>query len=312
MCNSFFVACRFVYLNHLVALNHLNGSTGNEEPLVNAGVNRSRSLVVTLRDVELAGVGAVVGVRDSGVGEVNVTLVGLASDELLPGLGALSDDVHGVLLVLALAAEGELVLGLAIGDLVDAEPLVGGTEKTRQVSLDILDVVELGGERVVDVNDDDLPVSLALVEQSHDTEDLDLLDLTRLGDELTNLADVERVVVTLSLGLGVGDVGVLPGLEKASAELQWVNWMHSGTYLGEGTVVPEVTLVGEAVADEAQLALLGVLLDGVEGLLLGDLMACQHACARHWEEGLRRTSCLALVQRGISTTMFRMVCCSLA
>lgn len=29
--------------------------------------------------------------------------------------------------------------------------------------------------------------------------------------------------------------------------------------------------MGEAVADEAQLALLGVLLDGVEELLLGDL-----------------------------------------
>jgi hypothetical protein len=43
------------------------------------------------------------------------------------------------------------------------------------------------------------------------------------------------------------------------------------TYLREGTVVPEVTLVGEAVADETELALLDVLLDGVEELLLGDL-----------------------------------------
>lgn len=43
-------------------------------------------------------------------------------------------------------------------------------------------------------------------------------------------------------------------------------------YLGEGTVVPEVALVGEAVADEAKLALLDVLLDGVKELLLGDLM----------------------------------------
>jgi len=213
--------------------------------------------------------------------QVDVTLVGLASDELLPGLGALSDDIHGVLLVLALAAEGELVLGLTIGDFVDAEPLIGGAEKARQVSLDILDVVELGGERVVDVNDDDLPVSLALVEQSHDTEDLDLLDLTGLGDELTNLADVERVVVTLSLGLGVGDVGVLPGLDRPSAELQCVNCMRSRSYLGEGTVVPEVTLVGEAVTDEAELALLGVLLDGVESLLLGDLRDCQRAETKH-------------------------------
>ena len=71
------------------------------------------------------------------------------------------DDVEGVLLVLALASEGELVLGLAIGDLVDAEPLVGGTEKARQVALDVLDVVQLGGQGVVDVDDDDLPVSLA-------------------------------------------------------------------------------------------------------------------------------------------------------
>jgi len=43
------------------------------------------------------------------------------------------------------------------------------------------------------------------------------------------------------------------------------------SYLGEGTVVPDIALVGEAVADEAELALLDVLLDGVELLLLGDL-----------------------------------------
>lgn len=42
-------------------------------------------------------------------------------------------------------------------------------------------------------------------------------------------------------------------------------------YLGEGTVVPEVTLVGEAVTDETELALLDILLDGVQELLLGDL-----------------------------------------
>jgi hypothetical protein len=43
------------------------------------------------------------------------------------------------------------------------------------------------------------------------------------------------------------------------------------SYLGEGTVVPDVSLVGEAVADESKLALLDVLLDRVQELLLGDL-----------------------------------------
>jgi hypothetical protein len=247
--------------------------TGDVEPLVNRRVDRGGSLVLALGDAEGGGLDAVVAVGDEGVGagnyvstsfllgalilskcnlQVDVTLGGLASDELLPGLGALTDDVHGVLLVLALAGEGELVLRLSVRDFVDAEPLVGGTEKTGQVPLDVLDVVEAGSERVVHVNDNDLPVSLTLVEESHDTKDLDLLDLTDLGDKLANLAHIERVVVTVHLGLRVGDVGVLPGL-------------------GEGTVVPEVALVGEAVADEAQLALLGVLLDGVEGLILGDL-----------------------------------------
>lgn len=49
--------------------------------------------------------------------------------------------------------------------------------------------------------------------------------------------------------------------------------MSVEAYLGEGAVVPQVSLVGEAVADIAKLALLDVLLDGVEELVLGDLFA---------------------------------------
>jgi hypothetical protein len=200
------------------------------------------------------------------------------------------DDLDGVLLRLGLSGEGEDVLirdrgselsvrprlveegakgkegrkadlGLAIGDLVDSEPLVGSSDETGKVPLDVLDVVELGGEGVVDVDDDDLPVGLTLVEESpadrqirkrsanrasewrrvnreglHDTEDLDLLDLTDVADLLSDLANVEGVVVTGSLGLGVGLGRVLPGL-------------------GEGTVVPDVTVVREAVSDESELAL---------------------------------------------------------
>jgi hypothetical protein len=46
-------------------------------------------------------------------------------------------------------------------------------------------------------------------------------------------------------------------------------------YLGEGAVVPEVTLVREAVPHEAELSLLDVLLDGVESLFLADLEGCR-------------------------------------
>lgn len=131
------------------------------------------------------------------------------------GLSAGSSFLEDLLLVLALAGEGELVLGLSVRDLVDAEPLVGGAEETRQVSLDILNVVELRSKRVVHINDDDLPVGLVFVEEGHDTEDLDLLDLASVADKLTDFADIERVVVTLGLGLGVDVVGVFPGLVES-------------------------------------------------------------------------------------------------
>lgn len=142
----------------------------------------------------------------------DATRSGLASDKPVPGLRTLVDNIHGVLLVLALAGEGELVLGLSVGDFVDAEPLVGGAQQTRQVALDVLDVVELGGQRVVDVDDNHLPVRLLLVQQRHDAEHLDLLDLAHVADQLADLAHVQGVVVALGLGLGVDDVGVLPGL----------------------------------------------------------------------------------------------------
>lgn len=73
--------------------------------------------------------------------------------------------------------------------------------------------------------------------------------------------------------------------------------------------------MGEAVPHIAELALLDVLLDGVEGLLLGDLDTQSACCILETIERVNcglHTSILALVQRGTSTTMLRMVSCSLA
>jgi len=216
------------------------------------------------------GCGREVGsVRDGGIGRVipggvsrrvdvgkvsdgYFTRSGITVNETAPGFMSLMDDLHSVLLVLSLAGEGELVLGLAVGDLVDPKPLVSSPDETGQVTFDIFDIIQLGSERVENINDNDLPVGLTLIEEGHDAKNLDLFDLTSETDLFADLANIERIVVTLGLGFRVRVVRVLPGLRK-------------------GTIVPDVTVMGEAVANETQTTLLDILLDGVEWLFFADL-----------------------------------------
>lgn len=161
-------------------------------------------------DLELAGI-------DGGVGHGQVVGGGLggglARHQVQPVLMGFLHNIGGVLLVLGLAGEGKLVLGLAIGDLVDAEPLDSGAEKAGEVALNVLDIVELGGEGIVDIDRDDLPVGLSLIQKGYGTEDLDLLDLAGEAYLLSDLANVDRVVITAGLGIGVDEVGIFPGLE---------------------------------------------------------------------------------------------------
>jgi len=154
------------------------------------------------------------------------------------------------------------------------EPLVGSSDETGQVTFDIFDVVQLGSERIGNIDDDDLPVCFTLIEESHDTEDLDLFDLAGETDLFTDLANVEGIIVTLGLGFRVRVVGVLPGLE-GNVTSQGVGMNERGvTNLRECTVVPDVAVMGEAVANETQTTLLDVLLDWIEWLLLADLELC--------------------------------------
>ena len=81
------------------------------------------------------------------------------------------------------------------------------------MTLNILDVVQLGSERICNVDNNDLPVGLTLIQEGHDSENLDLLDLTSVADLFADLANVEGIVVTLGLGFWVRVVGVFPGLE---------------------------------------------------------------------------------------------------
>lgn len=113
-------------------------------------------------------------------------------------------------------------LGLSIGDFVDSEPFLRGTQVAGQMPLDILNIVQSARQGIIDINDDNLPVGLSLVQECHNTEDLDLLDFSDLGDTFADLADVEGIVVAVGFGLGVGDRGVFP-------------------CLGEGSVVPDLS-----------------------------------------------------------------------
>ena len=141
------------------------------------------------------------------------------------------------------------------------------------MSLYVFNIVEFGCQRVIDVDDDDLPVCLFLVQQSHNAEHFDLLDLACVADKLTDLADVEWVVVAFGFGFGVDYIGIFPCLRKRKVRSRIKPGRSVGyrTYAREGTVVPEVAFVREAVADEAKLAFLDVLLDGVEEFFFGDL-----------------------------------------
>jgi hypothetical protein len=78
--------------------------------------------------------------------------------------------------------------------------------------LNIIDIIELLSQRILDINDNYFPVCLSLVEEQHHTKDLDLLDLTTVGNFLTNLACIEGIIVSVSVGLGKGVARVFPGL----------------------------------------------------------------------------------------------------
>ena len=144
--------------------------------------------------------------------QANIARLLLPSDHPLPGITAFSDHLKRVFPVLALAAESKLVLRLSIWNLVDAEPLVRRSQQAWQVSLHVFDVIELRSQWVIDINNDDLPVGFFLIQQSHDPEDFDLLDLAGVANEFANLTDVKWVIVALGFGFRVDYIRVFPCL----------------------------------------------------------------------------------------------------
>lgn len=76
----------------------------------------------------------------------------------------------------------------------------------------VFDVIQLRSHGIVNIYNDDFPVRLALIKQRHDSEDFDLLHLPNVANLFADLADIERVVITLCLCLGVDLGRVFPSL----------------------------------------------------------------------------------------------------
>lgn len=136
-----------------------------------------------------------------GVGNGNVDLslsVGdLLGDEVLPLSVSLSGNLKSKGAVLRFVVVGEGVGRLSVGDLVVSQEGEGGLEHTRKDLLDIGKIVELGSQGIADVNDQNLPISLSLINHGVSTQNLDLSDLSNLiVDRAGKIANIKRVIVT--------------------------------------------------------------------------------------------------------------------
>jgi hypothetical protein len=88
--------------------------------------------------------------------------------------------------------------------------------QTWEVLFDIFYVIQVPREWVLNINNDHFPIDFALLQQGYDAKNLDLLNLSDIPYPFANFADVERVIVTLGLGLSVSLCWVFPGLPKRS------------------------------------------------------------------------------------------------
>ena len=105
--------------------------------------------------------------------------------------------------------------------------IINYLQKAWHHFIHIMYIVQILGQRVIHVNRKDFPVSFTLkdnhqliksnsfkkftnlVNHSEDSQDLDLDNGTPRMDPLTNLAHIDRIVVTLAVGGVVGMVGIL-------------------------------------------------------------------------------------------------------
>lgn len=131
-------------------------------------------------------------------------------------------------LVFALSIECKSVLWLAIRNLVYSKEGSGSINQPREMLIYILDIykrtliqahlelqartIYFGCHGIIDINSKYLPIGLSFIQHSHHTQNLDLLDLTLLSNCLANFNDIDWIIITLCVRLGMNVCWVLPSL----------------------------------------------------------------------------------------------------
>mmetsp|Transcript_17919 Transcript_17919/g.30479 ORF Transcript_17919/g.30479 Transcript_17919/m.30479 type:complete len:200 (-) Transcript_17919:261-860(-) len=124
----------------------------------------------------------------------------------------LTDDLNGLLNREHLVVVVEPVGWLAVVGLDLPQPLHDLFEGGGVLLLVLLDGADahLLGEGLVD--DEELPVELALVNEAEGAEDLEVVDVVEAHVGVGQVDDVEGVIVANALGGGVDVAAILPGL----------------------------------------------------------------------------------------------------
>mmetsp|Transcript_26105 Transcript_26105/g.29042 ORF Transcript_26105/g.29042 Transcript_26105/m.29042 type:complete len:219 (+) Transcript_26105:111-767(+) len=165
----------------------------------------------------------------------------------LPVSVGLFDYFNSEFLWLRLVIIRKDILWFAVRDLVVAQELEYLLQFSWVNLFDIFELVNLAGLWVVDVNGNNFPVSLAFVNHSVNAYYFDGNGIASVMLYVTNLANVQRIVITFSFSALMGLGRVLPCLWDSTI----VEWVFKG-YV-------------------AQFSFLSILLDWVERLVTADL-----------------------------------------
>jgi hypothetical protein len=191
-------------------------------PLIIFGrLRRSRLNIVVSRDIEfllrLARLNIALKLIKARLIDSKTIRVLLARYQINPPLISLRQDVLGDVarVLVRITRDGDYAV--AACDFVVLEPVIESCGDAGAVLFDVFEGVHVRCDRVVDVDDHDLPVGLAAVIWRNAAQDFGLSNLTEVARVFADVEKVNGVVVAFFIDELVLDVGVLPRLRDLNA-----------------------------------------------------------------------------------------------